>query len=82
MDEKVEEPQEQPSYRATIRQVSPEELKKILEAHRKWVDSEGMEGERADLSGANLQKAYLGGGQPPGGRPEGGQPVQGQSPEG
>ncbi len=56
MDEKVEEPQEQASDRAPI---PPEQLKKILEAHRKWVEPEGKEGERADLSGANLQGANL-----------------------
>ncbi len=59
MNEKVEEPQEQPSDRPTLREVSPKKLAKILEAHRKWVESEGKEGERADLSGANLSGAYL-----------------------
>ncbi len=34
-------------------------MQRILEAHRKWVESEGKEGERADLSKANLQKAIL-----------------------
>ncbi len=60
MDEKVEEPQEQPSDRPTLREVSPKKLAKILEAHRMWVESEGKEGERADLNEANLQEAYLG----------------------
>ncbi|MFB3145270.1 MAG: pentapeptide repeat-containing protein, partial [Candidatus Methylomirabilales bacterium] len=59
MDEKVEGPQEQPSDRPALREVSPEELQKILEAHRKWVESEWKEGERAFLRGANLQKATL-----------------------
>ncbi len=59
MDEKVEEPQEQPSDRPTLREASPKKLAKILEAHRKWVESEGKEGERADLNDANLQKANL-----------------------
>ncbi len=58
MDEKVEEPQEQASDRAPM---PDEELEKILEAHRKWVEPEGKEGERADLRGANLQGAYLSG---------------------
>ncbi len=61
MDEKVEEPQEQPSDRPTLREVSPKKLAKILEAHRKWVESEGKEGERADLFEANLQEADLDG---------------------
>ncbi len=56
MNEKVEEPQEQAADRPSI----PEgQLKEILEAHRKWVESEGKEGERADLGGANLQGANL-----------------------
>ncbi len=56
MDEKVEEPQEQASDRAPM---PPEKLQEILEAHRKWVESERKEGERADLIEANLQKANL-----------------------
>ncbi len=39
--------------------MSPEQLKEILEAHRKWVDSEGKEGEKASLIGVNLQGASL-----------------------
>jgi len=58
MDEKVEEPQEQAAERPPIH---PELLRKILEAHRKWVESEGKEGERADLVEANLQEADLDG---------------------
>ncbi len=56
MDEKVEEPQEQ----AADRPPTPQEQLKILAAHRMWVESEGKEGERADLVEANLQEAYLG----------------------
>ncbi len=52
MNEKVEEPQEQAAERSPIH---PKLLRKILEAHRKWVESEGKEGERADLVEANLQ---------------------------
>ena len=37
--------------------VKPEELKKILSAHREWVMGDG--GARADLSGANLSGADL-----------------------
>ncbi len=59
MNEKVEELQEQPSDRPTLREVSPKKLAKILEAHRKWVESEGKEGERAYLFEANLQGAAL-----------------------
>ncbi|MFB3073763.1 MAG: pentapeptide repeat-containing protein [Candidatus Methylomirabilales bacterium] len=56
MNEKVEEPQEQPSDRAPMPE---EELQKILEAHRKWVESEGKEGKKADLARANLRGAHL-----------------------
>ena len=56
MDEKVEEPQEQPADRAPM---PDEELQKILEAHRKWVESEEKDGKRADLAGANLERASL-----------------------
>ncbi len=46
---------EQPKYRA----VSQEELKQILEAHQKWLESDGKEGKQADLTRANLQGANL-----------------------
>ncbi len=58
MNEKVEGPQEQPSDRAPM---PDEELQKILEEHRKWVESEGKEGERANLWRANLREADLSG---------------------
>ena len=44
-----------------LRDVSEEELKQILEAHKKWCETDRMEGERADLGNANLQGADLGG---------------------
>jgi uncharacterized protein YjbI with pentapeptide repeats len=47
------EAQEQPEYR----DVSPDELKQILEAHQKWLESEGEEGQQADLRKADLRKA-------------------------
>ncbi len=56
VNEKVEEPQEQASERSPIH---PELLRKILEVHRKWIESEGKEGERANLNEANLQEANL-----------------------
>ena len=52
-----------------VTRISKEELTKILERHRKWIESNGTEGERADLSlahlegfdltGANLRGAHL-----------------------
>ena len=41
------------------RQVSEDELREILEAHEKWLGSDGKEGQPADLSRANLQGATL-----------------------
>ena len=38
------------------REISKEELKRILEEHREWFESDEKEGKRADLSRANLQK--------------------------
>ncbi len=59
MNEKVEGPQGQAPQTPPLREVSPEELEIILEAHRKWVESEGKEGKKADLVRANLRVAYL-----------------------
>ncbi len=41
------------------RKISPEELEKILEQHRLWLQSEQQEGARADLNDANLFYADL-----------------------
>ncbi len=46
---------ETPEYR----EISPDEVKKILEQHRKWVEPEGKEGKGADLVNAHLEKADL-----------------------
>ena len=51
----AEPDQGQPRYR----EVSQEELEQILKAHRKWVESDGKEGNQADLIKANLEKADL-----------------------
>ena len=42
-----------------MRNVSNNELNKILEQHLAWIRSEGNKGARADLSGANLSGADL-----------------------
>src|SRR5207245_2928647 len=47
-----------------LRDVSKDTLERILVLHRKWLESEGIQGARADLSStdlkeANLQKAIL-----------------------
>ncbi len=44
---------------AELREITQDELNEILEQHRKWVESEGKEGEKAELRMANLQKADL-----------------------
>ena len=50
----------------TMRKISQEELKQILEKHKIYITTSGKEGERAylswaDLSGANLRGANLSG---------------------
>ncbi len=44
---------------AKLREVSEDELTQILAAHKTWLETDGKEGERADLFRANLQGADL-----------------------
>ncbi len=44
---------------AKLREVSEEELRQILAAHKAWVETDGEEGEWANLASANLQAANL-----------------------
>ena len=44
---------------AKLREVSEDELEQIHAAHKTWLETGGKEGERADLSDANLQEADL-----------------------
>ncbi len=65
MNEQFKKSQEEPPDRPPLREVSREELEKILEAHQKWVESTGKDGEKANLQGtalrgANLEGATLG----------------------
>ena len=39
--------------------MNKEELKRILEQHKIWLESDGEEGERANLEGVNLKGANL-----------------------
>lgn len=39
--------------------MTKEELDKILELHKLWLDSKGKEGKRGNLEGANLQGVDL-----------------------
>ncbi len=54
----VEPSEKQPKEVPKQRKIPPEELK-ILEDHKKWVESEGIEGKKANLYEANLQEASL-----------------------
>jgi uncharacterized protein YjbI with pentapeptide repeats len=42
-----------------LHDVSPEQLNKILDAHRTWLESDGKEGQRADLSESKLAHVDL-----------------------
>ena len=39
--------------------MEPKEIKKVLDLHLKWYNTNGEEGSRANLSGADLSLAYL-----------------------
>jgi len=58
-DQPPEEQQPSDETQAELREISEEELKQILEGHKKWLESDGKEGERADLENSNLQKRNL-----------------------
>ena len=47
----------EPQYK----EVSETELKRVLAEHEKWLQTDGEEGVQAKLTGANLQRANLGG---------------------
>ena len=67
MSEAPDKPEDQPSgqpqpdeeERPQLRKVPEDELRQVLEAHDKWVQSEGKEGEQANLEEANLRQAEL-----------------------
>jgi len=54
-----EEAKDQEQEQKPLREISEEELKKVIAAHKEWVESEGKEGKRADLSRTDLSKANL-----------------------
>jgi uncharacterized protein YjbI with pentapeptide repeats len=68
-DHPTEEQKPSDEFQTELREISEEELKQILEDHKIWLESDGKEGKRADLTymklqtalfyEANLQKAYL-----------------------
>ncbi len=53
------QPQPDEEERPQLREVSRDELKRILEAHEKWLESDGKEGEKANLARTNLIRANL-----------------------
>jgi len=58
-NETIDKPQGRASDHPPLREVPPDQVKEILEAHRKWVESGGKEGKRADLHGTKLRKEDL-----------------------
>jgi len=58
-DQPKEEQQNTDKTQAEYREIPKEELNPILEKHKKWVETDGKEGERADLRKANLSDANL-----------------------
>ncbi len=44
---------------AKLREVSEDELEQILAAHETWLETDGKEGNQADLSQTDLQGANL-----------------------
>ena len=58
-DEQPGEEQEKSDEEPELREIAPEELQEILAQHKKWIETEGEEGERADLYNTNLQGANL-----------------------
>jgi len=52
-------PEEQTAEARQYREISKEELEKILQAHSKWLQSKQSEGEKANLSMMNLSGIYL-----------------------
>ena len=51
--------QGQPPKSPQYHDIPSDQLKLILEEHKKWVESEGKEGTSADLISANLRQADL-----------------------
>lgn len=54
MHEEPNETQAPASAPPELREISPEDLKLILAKHKKWLESGGNKGKKADLRGANL----------------------------
>ncbi len=59
MDQEAPHTKAPPTEQPDLRKVSEEKLREILDQHRKWVESDKKEGQRADLSKADLQGRIL-----------------------
>lgn len=59
MNKVEEETEQRPKDERQYRDISAEELKKIVEDHQKWLNSGGTQGTQADLSWTNAPKANL-----------------------
>ena len=42
-----------------MNKLSPDTLDKILDEHKKWLDTKGQEGQRAELCHKDLSEEYL-----------------------
>ncbi len=60
MNKKADQPKGPDSQEQELPKIGKEKLQEILAQHKKWVESEGKEGARADLRRAKLQGAELG----------------------
>jgi uncharacterized protein YjbI with pentapeptide repeats len=58
-DHPKEEQQPSDEHPARYREISKKELKQILEEHAKWLESNGKEGEKANLEKINLENFNL-----------------------
>jgi uncharacterized protein YjbI with pentapeptide repeats len=58
-DQQTEEQKTSDETQQKLRKISDEDFNRILENHRKWVESDGKEGEKADLRNLDLQGANL-----------------------
>lgn len=59
MNGETNKPEVVPPKTSALRTLTKEQLTKILEAHRKWVESGEKEGEKADLSNTDLRRRNL-----------------------
>ncbi len=59
MSKEADQPKGPDSQEQELPKIGKEKLQEILAQHKSWVESEGKEGTRARLCGANLKEADL-----------------------